>query len=450
MGNKPGVYDYVLENWGERRKEAFRGYDRASSSYLHKKAPSEKLADELRRTKVMSKLPWYDRWSIKHRAMESKINRHVNALLSEMGASAARLAPESKWGVFLELGSLGVGAAAGASLKIAGLTKLRHLHGGIEVMAKGPKGIKGISHEINVAREAVRQHRMSKGMLNMVKELGKVTPGSAEAVKTIKKSHRTRAILRGVWFVDKAVDGAHAAHMAGKSVKHIATNIPYKEQTKTSLKPRTPFSQHPWSQIPVPAKQKPIKKLIPRRQRGPSYSFLDQAKVADWMLQQSMHKPVKPTSRPYDPFMTTTNRLKGIEKSAQARLAEERRIKTLLNRFGSSISKPQPFNAHEQMRQKYGAKIDTIAKMTPKFTPGSAHMSPQDWMSLQKKLGIGQTSRSPFTKSPHPTTMPVCGPRPRPLASGSVGYMGQNSLRAIATPLVNPNRSRPMMKPMFR
>ena len=149
-----------------------------------------------------------------------------------------------------------------------------------------------------------------------------------------------------------------------------------------------------------------------------------------------MHEPVKqPTSCPYDPFMSTTDRLRGIEKRAEARLPEERRIRTLLNRFETSISKPQPFNAHKQMRQKYGAKIDAIAKRTPKFTPGSAHMSPQDWTSLQKKLGIAQSLISPMS---------------RPITSGAGQYMRQNQLKSMSRALVNPNRARPMMKPMFR
>jgi hypothetical protein len=213
--------------------------------------------------------------------------------------------------------------------------------------------------------------------------------------------------------------------------KSRVSDVPIHQRKVT---PRTPFSQHPWSQIPVPAKRKPVKKVRSRQQRGPSYSFLDQVKVADWTL-QSMHKPSKRKVHRYDPFMSTTDRLRRIEKRAEARVAEERRIRTLLNRFERSISKPQSFNAHKQMRQKYGAKIDAIAKRTPKFTPGSAYMSPQDWRSLQKKGGISQSFKSPMS---------------RPIASGAGRSLRQNRLRSMAGPLVNPNRARPMMKPMFR
>lgn len=224
----------------------------------------------------------------------------------------------------------------------------------------------------------------------------------------------------------KAVKLDTTAARSLRGHKSTVSEVPFH---KTKITPRTPFSQHPWSQIPVSTRQKQIKTVTPIRQRGPSYSFLDQVKVADWKL-QSMRKTVKPKSRPYDPSMSTINLLKGIEKRAEARVAEERRMRTLLNRFKNSISKPQPVNAHDLMRQKYGAKIDAIAKKTPKFTPGSAYISPQD----QKKLGIGKSLISPMS---------------RPFTSGAGQYMRHNSLRSMAGPLVNPNRARPMLKPMF-
>jgi len=406
MGNK-------LDTWGKWKREAIRDYDRASSKYLRTKSPGEIYLSALKKSKLLSKLPWYERLGVKAAAWHGEVTRKNTAAGHLVAEAAAGLAPDSWEGVAFDLGTLAIGAVAGAVGKIAKLGKLGKLG-----RLGGPM-----------------RPTTFKALQDLHKAAGLPEIASRAAQVQKVRIDRMEKIIRSAKVVGKATHAVHAGHMAGKSVKHIATNIPYKEQIKTSLKPRTSFSQHPWSQIPVPPKQKAAKKVTLRHQRGPNYSFLNQVKVADWML-QSMHKPVKPKSRPYDPFMSTTDRLQGIEKSAESRLAEERRIRTLLNRFESSISKPQPFNAHEQMQKNYGAKIDAIAKRTPKFTSGSAYISPQDWMSLQKKLGICQSSISPMS---------------RPITSGAGQYLRPNPLRSIAGALVNPNRTRPMMRsPMFR
>ena len=359
----------------------------------------------LKKSKLLSKLPWYERLRVKAAAWHGELTRKEAAAGHLVAEAAADLAPDSWEGVAFDVGTLAIGAVAGTVGKVAKLGKVGKLG-----KLGGPMRA--------TTFEALQDLHKAAG-------LPKIASRAAQVQKV--RIDKMEKIIRSAKAVGKATQAVHAGHMAAKSVEHIATNIPYKEQIKTSIKPRSPFSQHPWSQIPVPPKQTSAKKV---HQRGPSYSFLNQVKVADWML-QSMHKPVKQKSRPYDPFMSTIDRLRGIEKNAEARLAEERRISTLLNGFENSISKPQPFNAHEQMRKNYGEKIDAIAKRTPKFTPGSANISPQDWMSLQKKLGIYQSSIS--TKS-------------RPITSGAGQYSRSNPLRSIAGTLVNPNRARPMVR----
>ncbi len=121
----------------------------------------------------------------------------------------------------------------------------------------------------------------------------------------------------------------------------------------------------------------------PLRTRKLSYSFLDQVKVADWRL-QFMPKTITPKRRTYDPSTSTTDRLRGIEKRAEVRLAEERRMRTLLNKFESSITRP-----------------------------------------LSRTLTTGRTF--PY--------------------GGAGQYVRQNPIRSVRRPLVNPNRTRPMIRP---
>ncbi|WP_320044585.1 hypothetical protein [uncultured Desulfobacter sp.] len=224
--------------------------------------------------------------------------------------------------------------------------------------------------------------------------IGKVVKGAKRAVEAIhayEVGHLAHKLVKN-WNVTRNVHGSRNGHPLSQGV----------------IQPRVPFKQHPWSQIPVsPARKNPIKRAVQRNNMVPRYSFLDQVKVADWML-QSMHKSTIPKSRPYDPFLSTTERLRRIEKRGMEKFAEQRRMSNLLGKFERSISNPQPFDAHRQMRQKYGARIDAIANKSTPFKPGSANMSAQDWKTITRTLNNIQRSKPLFNANPQ-TMAPQVG-----------------------------------------
>jgi hypothetical protein len=186
------------------------------------------------------------------------------------------------------------------------------------------------------------------------------------------------------------MDGIHA-YKAGKLVKKVAKKE--LERIKNSHRPnytplphRKNFTQHPLSQIGVSPYKKSAYRRARTRQTTPSFSYLDPVKVADWSL-QTHRDPVRKPTPPSDPFMPVTKRLQQIENRAQNRIREQNRINSLMNKFEKSISRPHPVNAHQQMRQKYGAKIDAIAQKSTFPDPSlPVRMSKQEFNSLQQRL----------------------------------------------------------------
>jgi len=89
--------------WKRWRKDAIRTYDRASSEYIRSKSFYERYVKSLREKGILERLPWYKRWALKGAATLGEAHRYGMALLASMGESAARLAPDTKQGMFLDL-----------------------------------------------------------------------------------------------------------------------------------------------------------------------------------------------------------------------------------------------------------------------------------------------------------------------------------------------------------
>jgi hypothetical protein len=234
------------------------------------------------------------------------------------------------------------------------------------------------------------------------------------------------------------IDGIHAyevGHLAKKAAAKELERIKNShKQTSFPVPHREPFKQHPWSQIGVQPQKKPVHRPVRARQEAPGYSFLDPVKVADWSL-QTHRDPIQRPTAPSDPFMPVTKRLQQIENRAQARLNEQRRVNTLMNKFEKSISHPQPLNAHQQMRAKYGAKIDSIAQKATFSSPGPpVHLSKQEYNSLQRRINQITNQRPSY---PSTTQQPIS----RRGALGSISQ-GLNQPGGFTSPTI-PQRSRP-------
>jgi hypothetical protein len=415
-----------LDRWGKWKREAIRDYDRRSSEYLRTKSPGEIVLNELEKSKLLSRLPWYERLRIKAAAWHGEFSRKDAAAGHLVAEAAAQLAPDTKWGVIFDVAST-VGPLA--ALKILKVSKVGRVAG-----RYGPTG--------KAVFEALQDVHKAKGLRDLARSGASVQ----KARQIVRGAELAKESIEATKIGLKAVKGL--VPLVGGSFAHRprfgAPSTPISQQIKpdsTRQRRRTPR-----------VRSRPIPK-------GPSYSFLDPVKVADWTL-QSMREPSKlTTGRPFKPFRPVIDRLAEIEKKGQRQIAEQRRMGNLLNRFQRSISKPQPFDAHATMRQKYGAKIDAIAAHTPKFTPRSAVMSPQDWQSLQKKLGIGPSARIPSRPfNWRSTAVPPQHLQTKfhPERPGQAGWgmevhrsrPASNLLRQMGKGLMNPNRARPMPRPM--
>jgi hypothetical protein len=235
----------------------------------------------------------------------------------------------------------------------------------------------------------------------------------------------------------RGIHGYEAGHLAYKLAKAWGRRQTT-QQRKPALPPRKPFTQHPWSQISVPPRRRVRRRKAPPP--VPRFSYLNQVKVADWMLQATRDTAAR--TKPLDAFKSPVERLKGIEKAAQARQAEQNRLKALLNSFSQSISKPQPANAHQRMRRQYGAKIDAIAEKSRPHRAGGATLSGQDWRRIQK---FQFKPKGPMVPGPTGRFGPG-GLKSRPMTPTLGRPMGQSRLRTMARPLMPPNRARPMMR----
>lgn len=440
-----------LDRWGKWKMEAIKGYDRASSEYLHKKSPGEKAVQGLLDDpKALSRLSVYEIRDLKGYLLMHKLGRHGMSLLASMGESTAHLAPDSWKGVAFDIGTLGVGGVT----KILKLSKLGRL--AMPVAKTQP---------LQTLRSASRMRKAIKST-----ETINVAVGRPELTGKMLRIQKANEIVSGAVVAKKTMDAAHTGHMIHKSAPIVYEGVKYLEgekqrslyralkrisdskvaghtTQKRTLTPRTPFSQHPLSQIAVSniSKRAELSKRRNPYPKGPRYSFIDPIKIAERSLRYE-HKDSRPLIPTDKPFMSTVDRLKAIE----TRAIEQRRIYRLMDRFETSISKPQSFNAHEQMRQKYGAKIDAIAKGTPKSTPGSARISPQDWAALQKKIGVDSLPKrvAPDINRNRPPQIRIIprGTHPSPYSSGR-----SNPLRQLDRTLMNPNRARPMVRaPAFR
>ncbi len=225
-----------------------------------------------------------------------------------------------------------------------------------------------------------------------ISSIASIPAGAGKAVVT-KAPKAAKLVIDGI----HAYEVGHLAHKAAaKELERIKNSH---KQTSFPVPHREPFKQHPWSQIGVQPHKKPVHRPVRARQEAPGYSFLDPVKVADWSL-QSHRDPVKTPAYPKDPFMPVTERLKQLENDARARMNEQKRINSLMNKFKTSLSQPQPLDSHQQMRQKYGARIDDLARKATFPSPGQPiQLSKQEYNSLQQKLS--QISRhEPSYQSP--------------------------------------------------
>ena len=328
-----------LDTWGKWKREAIKGYDRASSEFLHKKSPGEKAVQRLLEDpKALSGMSAYDFQNLKGYLMMEKLGRHGMSLLASLAESAAHLAPDTNKGVAFDIGTLAVGAAA----KLLKLSKLGKL--AMPVAKTRP---------LQTLRSASRMRKAAKSTHGM-----NVAIGRPELTGQMLKIQKANEIVSGATVAKKTMEAVHAGHMIHKSApiawegvkdlqgeKHrllrslLHSKVTGHTTQKRTLTSRTPFSQHPLSQIGVSNISKPLERFKRRspRPKGPSHSFIDPVKIADWSLRYE-HRDTRPLIHTDKPFMSTVDRLKALE----TRAIEQRRMYKLMDRFKKSISKPYP------------------------------------------------------------------------------------------------------------
>jgi len=143
------------------------------------------------------------------------------------------------------------------------------------------------------------------------------------------------------------------------------------DQTTTGLTPR-PKWVHPADYIKIehPDSIKPVSRPRQRSiQRnvgpsGPSYSFLDPVKIADWSLRYGQI-PTSPATSSYNPFMSTVDRLKQLERQAIDREKTQQWLRKVEYDLQKGL-KPQTTEQRRLMEKQYG--VDSIAKSW-KHTP---------------------------------------------------------------------------------
>lgn len=239
-----------LDTWGKWKRESIRFHDRRSSEYLHNKSSYEKLSDELKKAKIMSKLPWDKRWAIKGLALHGKVNRHAESILSSMGESAAHISSDTSEEAMFDLATSVIGGWL-KGLKAIQLAKIGKSTPMKSEIFKALQEVHRAAGFPEIASRAAKAHRAKQ-----------IASRSA-------KVHRAREIVRAD-VVDKGIDGVHSVHSYERA---ITKNPSTKEALRKLYRPFQGSYQLPHreplpniaSQIRVdlPKARKSIKRKLP-------------------------------------------------------------------------------------------------------------------------------------------------------------------------------------------
>jgi hypothetical protein len=241
----------------------------------------------------------------------------------------------------------------------------------------------------------------------------------------------------------KALEAIHTGkllHRAAK-IREIFGSPKLRSNQTAGLIPR-PKWVHPidYIKIEYPDSMKPRSRPRQRnisRPSGPSYSFLDPVKVADWSLRYGQRSASPATNR-YNPFMSTVDRLKQLERQAMDR----EKTQQWLRKVDQDLQRGIKYQTPEQrraMEKRYG--VDSIAKSwKPTPVPTKPVLIPQ---SVVDNIWKAHTDRS--RSSQQPSTIRPSTSLSRPLQkvnpSRQMGRGPVNRPTQITDPLKQAARS---------
>lgn len=400
-----------LDTWGKWKKDAIRDYENAGTEYLHQRSFSEKYAGELRKAKIMSKLSWYHRWAIKGQALEAKINRHGNAILSEMGSGAAHLAPDSWAGVAFDLGTLFVG---GAVSKIAKLAKLGRFTSFGRYGAMVPEGAEVV--------EALKDIHRAGGFPEI----------ALRTAKLQKARLATQKIIQGAEIAHKTLHVVHAGHSIEKSGEVLGEQFPLGSKIKLpssniTRRDRPPMLKLNIDRSTLQQPRKSVKHKLPPLKRieipqslqfnkdgtvkGPDLDIFkskNMEKARKYVPHPRPHKPSVPPAFKHVPSMPTS----GVGAGSQPFNWNSNAIppKNLQNAFKPSQPGQPGWGMEVSRSRPANNPLRNMWQQGNRFSP----LMPQP---MQKRV-----------------------------STPSMRTIQSNPLRQMSQGLMNPNRARPMFR----
>ena len=338
-----------------------------------------------------------------------------------MGGAAANLAPDSWKGVAFDLGTLGVGAAAGTIGKVAKLAKLGKLG-----RLWGPMGGPVRATTFQAVQELHKAARFP--------EIARI------AAQAQKARIGREKIFKGAETVVKATHVAHAGHMIEKSGKKLVNTLLgcnfFKAPNQMSLRPRPPLPNIA-SQIQVDMPKARVQSKFNKSGLSQPLPALNRIKglpqirdgivpgpdIGDILGNKQMEKARKhiPLLRKHKPKVPPSFKPTANKQTAGTGITS-RPFNWNSNAIPPKLSQ-KIFRPDRPGQPGWGLEINRSRPANP----------------LNNMWQQGNRVNSLMQQFPQQR---ISAPHLRPFPS--------NPLRQISQGMMNPNRARPMMKPMFR
>jgi|GEM_PF-2792348 len=262
--------------WKRWRKDAIRTYDRASSEYIRSKSFYERYVKSLREKGILERLPWYKRWALKGAATLGEAHRYGMALLASMGESAARLAPDTKQGMFLDLATT-IGPLA--ALKAAKAYRAIRL-------ARLEKPLKGATYKALVDLwKTVGEEGRAARLIKMQ---------AFRNARLVATARQARNIIAKVKTAKKVTEVAHSAHIIEKSAHQIYHTLAaeHSKDIHKSHKTKAPPPARLANVPPSRARTSSIRRrtTTPPQRPGASLASFKQPPLSQATMQETMRK----------------------------------------------------------------------------------------------------------------------------------------------------------------